>query len=62
MSDAQRTRPDDALVEPLFAGLLQQDRQPAAEESGGRGRAARSIRVACLLALLTGLIAAALLR
>jgi hypothetical protein len=62
MGDEQRSRPDDALIEPLFAGLLHQDRQPGAEPSKGRGRTARSIWVVCLLTLVAGLIAAALLR
>ena len=57
MDEPRETRPDDALVEPLFAGLLH---QPATTEDAPRPRrgwVGRSVWIACALLLLAGALA-----
>jgi hypothetical protein len=62
VGDAHQTRPDDALIEPLFAGLLEGEHGSVAEPAPSRPRSARRAWIGWGLALVAALIAIALAR
>lgn len=60
VDELRESRPEDALVEPLFAGLLQQETKSGEAPHWSRGRSARGAWIALALILAAGLVALAL--